>query len=202
MKPLEKSSRRLNQSLVGVTLVGVLWVAIQQTWRASRQEGEIDSLRRQETLLSDQLGRLTHERDEAKRELASIRAEKERQSANFEELLRLRSEIAEFRRRPPPLSQAAHSMEVVGDGSPRQADLPDEASLTPLQRIALEHYADKVKTGNSVADIDRLKDSLKRWEELFVEPSPPEMKAVLGLLKRKAQERLAELEVEADHPAF
>lgn len=93
-------------------------------------------------------------------------------------------------------------MEAVGDGRPNQTDTPDETSLTPLQRIALEHYVEKVKTGNSVADIDRLKDSLKRWEELYVEPSPPEMKAVFRLLKRKVQERLAELEVEADHPAF
>lgn len=202
VESLEKSPRRLNQALVGLVLVGVFWVALLQTRRTSRQQDEIDSLRLQNSQLSDQLDRLTHEKDEAKRELASLRATSERQNTNHVELLRLRSEIAEFRRRPPPVSQVTHSMEVVGDGSPSQADLPDETSLTPLQRIALEHYAEKVKTGNSVADIDRMKDSLKRWEELYVEPSPPEMKAVLGLLKRKVQERLAELEVEADHPAF
>ena len=202
METLEKSPRRLNQALVGLVLVGVLWVAIHQTWRASRQQGEIDSLRLQNSLLSDQLGRLTHEKDELKRELASLRAASERQNTNIVELLRLRSEIAEFRRRPPPVSQAAHSMEVVGVDRPSHADLPDETSLSPLQRIALEHYAEKVKSGNSVADIDRLKDSLKRWEELYVEPSPPEMKAVFRLLERKVHERLAELEAEAGHRTF
>jgi len=47
-----------------------------------------------------------------------------------------------------------------------------EADLNEKQRRTLEDWTRGLKTGNSVADIDRLKDSLKRWDELFIKPAP------------------------------
>ena len=56
--------------------------------------------------------------------------------------------------------------------------------------------AAKVKTGNPVAGIERLEDSLERWDELFIQPAPPDMKPVFTILRGRVRERLEELEVE------
>lgn len=109
----------------------------------------------------------------------------------------VRGEVAEFRQRQQTISRAQSLPEVFPREDPNQTDSPGEAGLSPLQRVALAHYAEKVKTGNSVDDIDRLQDSLNRWEELHEQSSPPEMKPVLLLLKGKVRERLEELEAEA-----
>ena len=72
-----------------------------------------------------------------------------------------------------------------------------EVGLNEEQRRMLEEWTFNIKTKNSVADIDRLKDSLKRWDELFIKPSAPEMKPVFVILKERVKERLTELEKEA-----
>ncbi len=72
-----------------------------------------------------------------------------------------------------------------------------ETDLTERQRKALKEWALAIKIKNSVADIDRLKDSLNRWDELFMNPAAPDMKPVFAILKGRVEARLAELEAEA-----
>lgn len=72
-----------------------------------------------------------------------------------------------------------------------------EEGLNEKQRKEFDRWAQGIQTRNSVADIDRLKDSLKRWDELFMNPASPEMKPVFAALKERVKERLAELEKEA-----
>jgi hypothetical protein len=72
-----------------------------------------------------------------------------------------------------------------------------EDALTESQRKVLDDWTHGLKTRNSVADIGRLKDSVNRWDELFMDPAPPELKPVFAILKGRVQERIAELEAEA-----
>jgi hypothetical protein len=68
--------------------------------------------------------------------------------------------------------------------------------LTEQQHRTLEEWTAKLKTGNSVSDIDNLKDSLKRWDELMINPAPADLKPVFAALKPRVKERIAELETE------
>lgn len=71
---------------------------------------------------------------------------------------------------------------------------PEVAALDPEQQKMLKGMLANLKTGNSAADLDRLKDSLARWDELMVQPAPPEVRPVLVIVKKKLAERIAELE--------
>ena len=72
----------------------------------------------------------------------------------------------------------------------------EEAALNDEQRKMLEEWTSNLMTRNSVADIDRLKDSLVRWDELFMDPAEPEMKPVFAILKERVRERIAAFEAE------
>jgi endonuclease/exonuclease/phosphatase family metal-dependent hydrolase len=69
--------------------------------------------------------------------------------------------------------------------------------LNEGQRKVLDEWTHGLKTRNSVADLGRLKDSLKRWDDLFIEPAPAEMKPVFTILKGRVKERIMELETES-----
>lgn len=72
--------------------------------------------------------------------------------------------------------------------------------LDTEQRKFLTEMTENIKTKNSVADINRLKDSLVRWDELFANNTnmfPGKMQAVIPIIKQRVIERVAELETEA-----
>jgi hypothetical protein len=71
-----------------------------------------------------------------------------------------------------------------------------EASLDEGQKKSLQGWTDGLQNGNSVNDIDRLKDSVARWDELFMKPAPESMKPVLAILKERVKRRIAQLEEE------
>jgi hypothetical protein len=51
-----------------------------------------------------------------------------------------------------------------------------------------------IKTKNSVADLDRLRDTLAQWDELVTNMGPAKMAAVVLALKQLVVERVMELE--------
>jgi hypothetical protein len=73
-----------------------------------------------------------------------------------------------------------------------------QPTLTRDQLAHLDELTQKLKTGNSVADIDRLKNSLNRWDELFMNPAPADVKPVYAIFKDRVKERIAELEIEKE----
>ena len=114
--------------------------------------------------------------------------------------------VRELKRLNPSLKTSrlflGQRIRVAEEQSPPTLDEPErlkkaEAQLTAEQQAHLQELSLKVKTGNSVADINRLKDSLSRWDELFITPAPAELKPVYAILKERVRERLAELELEA-----
>jgi hypothetical protein len=110
------------------------------------------------------------------------------------ELLRLRGEVGVLRR------QLAEVLDQPAKGQPKQRLLGEqtgtfaEADLNDEQRKSLADWTSKLQTGNSVADLARLQDSLERWDELFMNRIPAEQKPVFAILKERVKERIAELE--------
>lgn len=110
------------------------------------------------------------------------------------ELLRLRGEVGVLRRQLAEALDQAAKEQVKQRLSPQQAGIWTEADLNDEQRKSLADWTSKLKTGNSVADLGRLKDSLERWDELFMNSAPAEQKPVFAILKERLKERIAELE--------
>ena len=106
------------------------------------------------------------------------------------ELLRLRGEVGVLRRQliTDALDQPANQRPK------RQAGTFTEADFSEEQLKSLADLMSKLDKGNSVADLADLKDSLERWDELFMNRAAPEQKPVLAVLKERLKERVAELE--------
>ena len=112
------------------------------------------------------------------------------------ELLRLRGEMGVLRRQLAQTLQQAPKEQAEHPPSAHEADTWTEADLNERQRQSLAEWTARLKTGNSVTDIGRLKDSLNRYDELFMKPAPDEQKPVFAVLKEKLKERIAELEAQ------
>ena len=72
-----------------------------------------------------------------------------------------------------------------------------EADLDAEQSKFVADMTENIKTKNSVDDINRLKDTLARWNTLSTNMVPAKMWPVLPTLKQRVVERVAELEIEA-----
>ncbi len=112
------------------------------------------------------------------------------------ELLRLRGEVSGLKRAVQEQAKARgqEQMLTANEATKTKADLDAE------QRKFLSEMTENIRTKNSVADINRLKDSLVRWEELFANNTnmfPGKMQAVIPIIKQRVIERVAELETEA-----
>jgi hypothetical protein len=110
------------------------------------------------------------------------------------ELLRLRGEVSVLKRQLAERLDRTSKDQEQHQLARSQTVSWTESDLNDQQRKSLADWTEKLKTGNSVTDLARLKDSLDRWEELMVNPAPPEQKPVLAILKERLKERIAELE--------
>jgi len=173
--------------IVVLAVIAAIALIVQQAYKAS-------TLRSRVQILEQHLDQLRSERDGMASELISLRNENGRLSRNASELPKLRAEVAQLRIN----NRMATSSGVRAEGSSskisRQTETDDEANLDDQQRVVLADWTEKLKTGNSVDDLDRLRDSLNRWDELFMEPAPPELKPVFAILKKRMRDRIAELE--------
>ena len=187
----------LQKATVIVALAAFAGAAIYETHRASALEAQLQALRQQQERLAEQVEQSHRERD-ARTQPESLLAQNQKLSTNqsadqSRELLRLRGEVSVLKRQVAELID--HTLE--NQVRPQLSQNPGswtEADLNDQQRKSLADWTEKLKTGNSVADLARLKDSLDRWDELMVNPAPPEQKPVLAILKEKLKERIAELE--------
>jgi hypothetical protein len=110
-----------------------------------------------------------------------------------QELLRLRGEVGVLRRQLATALNQESKEQAKQQPLPEQAGSWTEADLNEEQRKSLAQWTSKLMTGNSIADLARLKDSLERWDELFMNPAPAEQKPVFAILKERLKERIAEL---------
>src|SRR2546422_780087 len=105
-------------------LTAATCVGVYEARRASRLLGEIQGLKLQQALLVEQVQQSQQERDEAKRQLAVLRDEKQRSGPNTAELLKLRGDVGVLRKQlaesntaktqsPAPIVQASQPADLL-----------------------------------------------------------------------------------------
>ena len=87
----------LQKTLVAAALTVAVGVGTFETRQASGLREEVKAFRQQQTLVAQQIQQLERERDDALRQLASLRANNERLSLNSAELLKLRGQLGMLR---------------------------------------------------------------------------------------------------------
>jgi len=85
------------KALVTVALAAAIGTGIYEARQVSAARTEIQKLKQQRDLLTDQLEEMTRERAEAAKQLAALRDANERPNRDAGELLRLRAEVARLR---------------------------------------------------------------------------------------------------------
>lgn len=184
----------LKRAIAPLIVALAIGAGIHQAWRATSLQKRVQILQRAAANHAEQLRQSTQARDEAAHQLAGLRQEIKRLSATASEVLKLRAEVAELKGNQPTNTKANDQVEEPEPVAADPIEIPEAANLNAQQLKLLHEMSEKVITGNSVADLGRLKDSLERWDELFITPAPPEMKPVFAILKLRVQERVAELE--------
>jgi cell division protein FtsB len=172
----------MKRRFVAATVTIALGVGVHQAWRASVLRNQVQLLQQQAAAHAEQFRQLARDREETASQLARLRQDNERLNRNTAELLKLRAEVVQLKNLPADATSQTQS--------------PEEANLKEEQRSKLKEMSENVRTRNSIADLGRLKDSLERWDELFVTPAPAEWKPVFVVLKQRVQARVAELEQE------
>ncbi len=99
----------LQKTLIAASLTVVVGVGIFETRQASVLREEVQTLRHQQALVAQQIQRLESERDDALRQLASLRANNERLSLNSAELLKLRGQVGMLRQELADTKQRVES---------------------------------------------------------------------------------------------
>ncbi|HEX5219304.1 MAG TPA: sigma-70 family RNA polymerase sigma factor [Verrucomicrobiae bacterium] len=87
----------LQKITIGASLAASVGAGIYEARQASNSRAETEALRQQQAPLIEQIGTLTRERNEAKRQLTVQRDEIGRLQRNTAELLKLRGEVAQLR---------------------------------------------------------------------------------------------------------
>ena len=87
----------LQKVLVTTLLAAAVGTGIYEAHEARQWHNQAVTLKQQQADLTAQAERLTHERDDAVRQLASLGGENQRLNTNSAELLRLRSEVGQLR---------------------------------------------------------------------------------------------------------
>src|SRR5207245_3612803 len=87
----------LQKTLVTATVAVLAGAGIYQARQASTFRIQAEALRQQQTPLTEQITQLTHARDDASLQIASLREENERLNRNTAELLKLRGELTQLK---------------------------------------------------------------------------------------------------------
>jgi RNA polymerase sigma factor (sigma-70 family) len=96
----------LQKTLIAAALTAAVGTGIYQAHQASTLRTQVQVLEQAQALPAGQIEQLTRERDDATRQLASLREENERSNRNNAELLKLRAEVARLRNDSQELAQS------------------------------------------------------------------------------------------------
>jgi hypothetical protein len=177
---------------LGVTLAGVLGLVVYEAYQNAVLRNQNAALRQGSEASVEHLEALQVEHENTTNMLARVSEENRRLQRDSAELLRLRDEVTR-------LHNTMQQMQPGGPGTLEPVARSEASALASLdeeQKKLLQEMTHGLQTGNSVSDINRLKDSLSRWDELFMDPSPEKNKPVLAILKGRVKTRIAQLEEE------
>ena len=192
MPPFMRGAQKVLIAMALAALVGIVAYQARQNLHLRQQ---IERLQQQQEPLAEQNRYLENQLTNITNQLADAN---QRFQHDTTDLLRLRAENARLKstsgQPTRALDQTLTQERIAADAD---ASVP-EASLNEEQKRYLAEMAVNIKTKNSVADLNRLRDTLARWDTLITTMVPPEMAAVIPALKQLVVERVAELEKEAD----
>jgi cell division protein FtsB len=183
--------RAAQKFLVAMALPFLFGTVAYQAHQNSVLRRQIEAIQQQQAPLAEHNQFLETELSNLTNQLADANQRFQRDTTD---LLRLRAENA--RLKSIGGQKAMVSQTVVQETVATEAASPD-ASLNEEEKHYLQEMAVNIKTKNSAADIDRLRDTLARWDELVTTIVPPKMAAVIPALKQLVAERVTELEKEA-----
>ena len=163
----------LQKAVVCTTLAALAGAGIYEARQAANSRAEARTLQQQQTSLAEQVQRLESERDEASRRIASVGEEKERQTRNASELLKLRGEVTGLRSTTNALakllasqqsSQASTAPQETPsiDSHPR-ASWKFAGYATP--QAAFESMTFAVSTGDAKAALSSLVPEISKVQE-------------------------------------
>lgn len=193
---------------VVLAAAAIVALLVFQTRQKTRLQDQIEALLVKAEGLAESLEHARREHLETTNRLATLErtGKAERDSL---EIASLRAEVAKLTKLLEATKQqrlATHTRDLGSERNASEAETPTpenppvpavpltEEQLSGSQRIALNQLTKEVNRGNSIDDIDRLKDSLARWDELYVKDAPEDVKPVFLLLEGKVRERLEVLE--------
>ncbi|MBL9174204.1 MAG: hypothetical protein JNL10_11760 [Verrucomicrobiales bacterium] len=157
-------------------------------------DGRIADLKTQNAELTALRAERIERNSDAERNSKVLQAEIERFKADQQELLRLRGEIAALRRHSPNPVRAGPGGVTAEVATQAEDTVPLEADLNEEQAKLLQTITEEMVSTTDSKDLDRLRDSLNRWDELVLESAPVEMKPVFEILKGRVKERIRDLE--------
>ncbi len=91
----------LQKTLITVTIAAAVGTGIYEAHQASILRDQVQTLQQQQAPLTEEIRQLQRERNEAKRQLAALPDDNERQNGNSAELVKLRGENARLRENTP-----------------------------------------------------------------------------------------------------
>jgi RNA polymerase sigma factor (sigma-70 family) len=119
----------LQKTLITVTIAATVGTAIYQTRQAAASRLQAQNLQQQLSPLADQNAQLTRDRDNAARQLASLREEIGQLNSNKSELLRLRSEAGRLRQQTNELGKLVQTWSAAStpDHSAEPTNFPRDS---------------------------------------------------------------------------
>jgi hypothetical protein len=178
------------KGLVAVVLAIVIGSEVYQWHENFRLRNQIETLQQEQEALAQRNEALQNEHAMATNRLPST----DIAQVQTAELLRLRGEVSRLNRiiQEQPKAVFGKKRNAIESEAVQPAVSPEEEQVK-----FLADFTEAVKTKNSVADIDRLKDNLARWDELSTNMFTAKMATVVPILKQRVIDRVAELEIEA-----
>ena len=150
----------LQKTLITASALAAIGMGIYEARQVSWLRGEIRALRQRQAPFTEQIQLLQRARDDATRQLTTLRDENERLNRNTTQLLKLRGEVARLRRDSQELAQLKTS---ATQGSGKAGDskvtvsygLPAPTPRGLQQRLALEQLARMKAKFNLSGDQER-----------------------------------------------
>jgi hypothetical protein len=153
----------LQKTIVGAVLAAAVGTGIYEARQASSLRTQVQSLQQQQAPLVEQVQQLTKDRDNATRQLATMRDDNERLGRNTAELLKMRAEVSSRLRsssaQPDPTisEKAAVPNQPTPPAHPQTGRTPEVWSYPQsLQKLAFQNYARVTNAlANAKSDVDR-----------------------------------------------
>lgn len=178
-----------SKTIVGLVFAACISVIVYQAHEIAELRHGIEASQEQQR----QWEQTKQELGELKSQLIGVAAENERLHLELASIPKLRAEVTRLTKVNDAQTQSA------GPGRVKRnpVESNSEPELDAEQKQALAEQTGLIWTHNSVADLARLKDSLARWDELFITNCPAKMVPVFMILKDRVAERVSILEMEA-----